>query len=38
MEEVQERRKALKIAKEVAKKHKGHHIVSDGEFIDVDDC
>jgi len=38
IEEVQGRRKALKIAKEVAKKHKEQHIASDGKIIDVDDC
>ena len=37
VEEVQGRRKALRIAKEVAKKNKVKHIVSQGKIIDIDD-
>ena len=36
VEEVQGRRKALRIAKEVAKKNKVKHIVSQGKIIEVD--
>ena len=37
IEEVQGRRKALRIAKEVAKKNKVRHIVSEGKVIEAEE-
>ncbi|MBL62823.1 MAG: hypothetical protein CMI30_05375 [Opitutae bacterium] len=37
IEEVQGRRKALRIAREVAKKNKVQHIVSEGKVMEADD-
>ena len=38
IEEVQGRRKALRLAKEVALKNKEQHILCDGKIIEVEDC
>ena len=38
IQEVQGRKKALRLAKEVALKNKEQHILCDGKIIEVEDC